>query len=149
MSKGSWIKGAHRDLIFNMLVAGENHRVIAAKTGHRHEVIDNWSSRHQVEIAAARAERAVKLEKIWLAVQENRLAKIQDRHVVLTDRFYDLADEGEDVENTTTLMNKTSQTLSTLERQIGEETGQLPTRLKNSGPDPGPVSWNVDRHDDD
>lgn len=149
MSKGSWIKGTERDKIFNMLVAGENHKIIGEQTGHRLEVIDNWSSRHQVEIAAARRERAEKLEQIWLAVQENRLSKIQDRHMELTDRFYDLAEDDEAEEDPTALMLKTSHELSVLERQVGEETGQLPTRSKNFGPDPGPVTWTVDRHDDE
>jgi hypothetical protein len=149
MSKGSWIKGTERDLIFNMLVAGENHKIIGDRTGHSEQVISNWSSHHRIEIAAARQERAVRLEKIWLAVQENRLAKVQDRHVVLTDRFYDLADENDGEEDPTSLMVKVSAQLTSLERQTGEEMGQLQSRMKPEGPLPMPMSWDVEHHDGD
>lgn len=149
MSKGRWIAGVERDLIMTMLVSGEKHQIIADRTGHALTTIDNFSWRHKIELAEMRRERVAKIEEVWLAVQANRLAKIQERHEILTDRFHDLAEDDDAKEDPTPILLKVSHELSVMERQVGEETGQLPTRGKNLGPDPGPVSWTVDRHDDD
>jgi uncharacterized coiled-coil protein SlyX len=150
MSKGSWIKGVERDQIMAMLIAGENHKTIGERTGHDKQVIDNFSSRHKIEIQAARQQIALKLNDYWLTVKAARIGKAQERHLLLTERLAELDEDNEDLEeDQTPLMIKIAVELRNIERQAGEEAGQLLTRMPNPGPDPKPVAIIIDRPSDD
>ena len=148
MSKGSWIKGDEADKIIQMAAAGTNHKIIGEETGHRVEVIDNFLSRHKTEVLALRQKHAVKLDKYWLSVKGARVAKAQERHTVLTEAFFEICTEWNGEGDPTPLMIKLSDALLRIERQAGEEAGQLLTRMPNPGPDPRPVEWTVEQVDD-
>lgn len=148
MSKGSWIKGDEADKIIQMAAAGIESKTIGEETGHRYEVIDNFKSRHRAEIEALKHKHALRLDRYWLTIKAARIAKAQERHVTLTEQFYEISTEWNGEEDPTPLMIKLSDALLRLERQAGEESGQLVTRAPNPGPAPQPVDWEVERHDD-
>ena len=150
MSMGSWIRGDKAEKIIQMAAAGTMSKIIGEETGHRVEVIDNYISRHRVEVEALKKKHAMKLDRYWLAVKAARIAKAQERHMILSDQFHDLAEAegGEDIEDPTPLMIKLSDALLRLERQTGEESGQLVTRMPNPGPDPQPVKITIEKPDD-
>lgn len=157
MSAGSWIRGDKADKIIQMAAAGTMSKIIGEETGHRVEVIDNFISRHRVEVEALKLKHAMKLDAYWLTVKAARIAKAQERHMVLSDQFHDLAEElhpeeepeadAPETEDPTPLLIKLSDALLRLERQTGEESGQLLTRLPNPGPDPAPVKITIERPD--
>jgi hypothetical protein len=149
MSKGSWIKGDEADKIIQMAAAGTESKIIGEETNHRHEVIDNFIHRHRVEIEALKQKHAMKLDRFWLAIKAARIAKAQERHTALTEQFWEIMTEWDGEDDPTPLMIKLSDALLRIERQAGEESGQLLTRMPNPGPDPGPVQWTIERHPDD
>lgn len=149
MSKGSWIKGDEADKIIQMAAAGAESKIIGEETGHRFEVIDNFISRHRVEVEALKLKHALKLDKYWLTIKAARIGKAQERHVALSDRFHEIHEGTETIEeDPNPILIKLNAALLAIERQAGEESGQLLTRLPNPGPDPQPVQIVIERPSD-
>jgi hypothetical protein len=145
MSKGSWIRGAEADKIIQMAAAGTESQIIGDETGHRREVIDNFISRHRVEVEALVHKHAMQLDQYWLTIKAARIGKAQERHVILTEQFHEVSTEWNREDEPSPTMIKLSDALLRIEREAGEEAGQLVTRMPNPGPDPKPVQIIIDR----